>query len=318
MSRRAPTELPPFAIIVVSFASSGLLERYAATIALPAAGHLVVVDCFSSAVERDRVRALAEAHGWEAVLLESNAGFGGGTNAGAARALELGARVLVALNPDASIDRASLEVLVEAAHADPMALVSPTIRTSAGRPWFSGADLYLDDGSVRPASARDRFEGARRLEWATGACFAMSAHLWELLGGFDEEYFLYWEDIDLSHRALARGARLELAEASVVHDPGGTQADGRRGRAKSELYYYCNIRNRLLYAAKHLEADDVRRWSRSAPRVGLEVLLRGGRRQLLTSVRPWRAYVRALRDGRRLARRRLPSARPARPREVVT
>lgn len=304
MTAESAAELPPFAIVVVSFASSALLERNAARIPLPATGRVVVVDCFSTEAERDRVQALAEAHGWEAVLLESNAGFGGGTNAGAARAIELGARVLVALNPDASVDRASLESLVAAAHADPMALVSPTITTSDGRPWFDGADLYLDDGSVRPAAARARFAGSLREAWATGACFAISSRLWEDLGGFDEEYFLYWEDIDLSHRALALGGRLETAAASVVHDAGGTQTEERSARAKSELYYYFNIRNRLLYAAKHLEPGDVARWSRSAPRVGFDVLLRGGRRQLLTSVRPWRAYVRALRDGRRAVQRR--------------
>lgn len=304
MTLEPAAELPPFAIVVVSFASSGLLERNAARIAVPPAGRIVVVDCFSTALERERVRELAAANGWEAVLLDANAGFGGGTNAGAARAVAAGARVLVALNPDASIDRASLESLVRAAHADPMALVSPTITTSDGRPWFDGADLYLDDGSVRPAAARARFEGTRRLAWATGACFAISVRLWEELGGFDEEYFLYWEDIDLSHRALALGARLEAAAASVVHDAGGTQAEERPARAKSELYYYFNIRNRLLYATKHLEADGIRRWSRSAPRVGLDVLRRGGHRQLLTSVRPWRAYLRALRDGRRVVRRR--------------
>ncbi|MGC5077591.1 glycosyltransferase family 2 protein [Agrococcus sp. DT81.2] len=296
-----PGAPPSFAVIVVSFGSSGLLRRNLAAIDLSAEAAVVVVDCFSDAAERERVRALARERGWEAVLLDDNAGFGGGMNAGAARAIERGARVLVAINPDASIDPRSLSALVAAADADPMLLASPRIVSSTGEPWFAGADLYLDDGVTRGAAARERFPGAARREWATGACFAISTELWERLGGFDEEFFLYWEDIDLSQRALGLGARLELVEAAVAtHDAGGTHAAAPGARAKSELYYYWNIRNRLLFAVKHLDADGVRRWQRSAPRVALGVVLRGGRRQLLTTAGPWRAYVRGLRDGRRI------------------
>lgn len=313
MTNPAPQALAEFAVVIVSFGSSKLLRRNAAALELPSSGRIVVVDCYSSAAERERVRAIAGQHGWTAVLLDDNAGFGGGTNAGAERAIELGAQVIVALNPDAQIDRESLEVLVAAVQEDPMLVASPMIVEVDGSPWFSGADLYLEDGSVRGARARQRFEGIERRAWATGACFSISLELWRKLAGFDEEYFLYWEDIDLSHRALNAGGRLAIAEATVVHDAGGTQTAIGAGRAKSETYYYYNIRNRLLYAVKHLPGGDVKRWERSAARVGYGVLLRGGRRQLVTSVQPWRAYLRALRDGRRLVRehRRGVRARPS-------
>lgn len=291
-----------FAVVTVNFASAEILAENAASLALPAHGCMVVVDCFSGEAERERVRRLAERCGWEAVLLDRNAGYGGGTNAGAARALELGAEVIVPLNPDARIDTASLETLVEAASRDRRALASPLIVTSSGSPWFSGADLYLDDGVSHGARFRAQHADRPRREWATGACFSISAALWREVGGFDEEYFLYWEDIDLSHRVLDAGGVLETVDATVVHDEGGTHADGGRGRAKSETYYYYNIRNRLLYARKHLEPDAVRRWTRSAPRVAFGVLLQGGRRQLATSLAPWRAYARGLRDGWRVVR----------------
>lgn len=299
----------PFAVVTVNFASARILAANAGSLALPANGRLIVVDCYSGEAERERVRGLAERHGWEVVLLDRNAGYGGGTNAGAARALELGAEVIVPLNPDARIDAASLGDLVDAAVHDPRVLASPVIVTSSGTPWFSGADLYLDDGVSHGARFRSRHPDRPRREWATGACFAISAALWREVGGFDEEYFLYWEDIDLSHRVLDAGGALVLVDATVVHDEGGTHEDGGRGRAKSETYYYFNIRNRLLYARKHLEPDTVRRWVRSAPRVGFGVLLQGGRRQLATSLAPWRAYFRGLRDGWRLARPGLRRAR---------
>ncbi|WP_347756885.1 glycosyltransferase family 2 protein [Agrococcus sp. ProA11] len=309
MTGEVAAPLPAFAVVIVNFGSSTLLREHAASIELPAGGRIIVVDCFSGSREQARVRELAEEHGWTAVLLEENLGFGGGTNAGVARADELGARVVVALNPDARIDAASLRALVTAVQRDPMLLASPTIVGPGGEPWFAGADLYLADGAVRGARARPRFPGADRREWATGACFAISLELWHATGGFDEEYFLYWEDVDLSHRVLDRGGRWALVDATVVHDAGGTQ-EVVPGRAKSDIYYYYNIRNRLLYAAKHLDEEHVRGWLRTAPRVGLDVLLRGGRRQLVVSIRPWRAYLRALRDGRRLVREHRTARQP--------
>lgn len=294
--------LPRFAVVVVNYGSSALLRLNAASMIVPAGGRVLVVDCFTDVAERDRVARLALEQDWEAVLLDANLGFGGGTNAGARRAIELGAEVIVPVNPDARIDARSLAALVAAVAADRELLASPTIVTSSGAPWFSGADLYLADGVSRGARARDRHTGEARREWATGACFAMSTELWLRLGGFDEDFFLYWEDIDLSHRALDAGARLAVIDATVVHDEGGTHGEERSGDAKSELYYTYSIRNRLLYAAKHLEPEAVRRWQRSAPRVALGVLLEGGRRQLVTSLRPWRAYLGGLSAGHRALR----------------
>ncbi|MFI8633271.1 glycosyltransferase family 2 protein [Microbacterium sp. NPDC077663] len=290
--------MPRAAVVIVNYGASGILEPNAATVTPPADGFVVVVDCFSSADERQRIEAACRRHRWVPVLLGHNAGFGGGTNAGAEIALERGAEVIVALNPDATIDPDSLAQLVQDAAADPRALVSPTIVDGAGRVWFGGSDLYLDDGSIAGARRRAERAGRPRHEWATGACFAMSAELWSAVGGFDEEYFLYWEDVDLSRRVLDAGGSLRTLSVTAVHDEGQTHDDAVRGRAKSETYYYYNIRNRLLYAAKHGDAETVRRWWRATPRVSWLILMQGGRAQL-RSIRPWRALARGIRDGRR-------------------
>lgn len=294
------TTSPAFAVVTVNYGSSALIAQNFARLELPPQGRLIVVDSFSTPGERDAVRALAAKLGAECVLLDVNAGYGGGTNAGASRALELGAEVIVPLNPDAVIGVDDLTTIVDAAYATGD-LVSPRIVTGTGANWFAGADLYLDDGTTAGRAARVRHEGRPRREWATGACFALSADMWRRLDGFDEEYFLYWEDIDLSHRVLDAGGSLVLADAVVVHDEGGTHDGDTTDRAKSPTYYYFNIRNRLMYARKHLDRADVRRWRRSSLRVGYRILLQGGRRQLL-SFAPWKAYARGIRDGFRLSR----------------
>lgn len=294
-------QAPASALIVVNFASSALVSANLGRMRLPAGVRVYLVDCFSGEQERSRIRELASAHDWSAIFLDDNRGFGGGVNAGARAAREEGARVIATLNPDATIAEADLERLVAAAVDDPRALISPRIVTSTGRHWFAGADLYLDDGTTAATSRRSEFGSRPRREWATGACFAMSATLWDEIGGFDEEYFLYWEDVDLSHRVLDAGAHLVSVPATAIHDEGGTH-NAVGSRAKSETYYYFNIRNRLLYAAKHLDAADARAWRRSTMRASMGILLQGGRRQLVVSVMPWRALFRGVRDGRRALR----------------
>jgi hypothetical protein len=95
------------------------------------------------------------------------------------------------------------------------------------------------------------------------------------------------------------------------HDAGGTQG-ARRGRAKSARYYYFNARNRLRFAARHLPRRQLLRWLASTPRVSLEILLQGGRRQLLRSPVPLLAVTAGAAAGVTHAVRTLP-ARPRPP-----
>lgn len=302
------------AIVVVSYASSELLGEHLVTTAraLPEA-RVIVVDNWSSGAERDAVTALTERMGWELVGLSDNTGFGGGMNAGAARAFQLGASALLALNPDASIDRQSVEAL--SAAGDERTLRSPIVRSPSGRVWFSGLDIDLADGEIRHPKRRAEHPEGRPVPWLSGACLWITREVWELTGGFDHEYFLYWEDVDFSRRVAEAGGSLMVVEDAVaLHDEGGTH-QGRRQRpeAKSELYYYWNIRNRMRFATGHLDEAGVRRWQRRALPAAWAIVMRGGRRQLVRPVPPLRALWRGLRDGRRIAEESLSRRAAQRP-----
>ncbi|GEK78816.1 glycosyltransferase family 2 protein [Agrococcus baldri] len=290
------------AIVVVSYGSSALLAQHLAETArqVPEA-RIVVVDNRSSDDELRAVTALTERMGWDLVALERNTGFGGGVNAGVAHALEHGAEAMLVLNPDARIDRAAFQAL--AAAGDERTLRSPIVRSPSGRVWFSGLDIDLVDGEIRHPRRRHEFPAGRPVPWLSGACLWITREVWELSGGFDDAYFLYWEDVDFSRRVVERGGSLLVVEDAVaMHDEGGTHKEsGQRDEAKSELYYYWNIRNRMRFAAGHLDDEGVRRWQRRALQAAWRIILRGGRRQLLRPVPPLRALWRGLRDGRRIA-----------------
>lgn len=301
-------KLDDLAVIVVNFGSSALLEANLVPLAhaLPGA-RVVVVDNRTSDEERTAVLALAARESWETVAPASNTGFGTGMNRGVAHARDVGASLFLLVNPDLAIGAESVLRMREAVRADPFALVSPRILRPDGTPWFAGADLYLDDGRIRSVLRRSRYRGARREPWLSGACLLVSAELLGRVGGFSEEYFLYWEDVDLSHRVLlAGGSLLVCAEATAVHAEGGTQsiAAVSAGSRKSALYYFYTIRNRLLFACRNLSTPDLLGWRRATLRVSWEILLQGGRRQLLL-VWPLVAAVRGMAAGLAIVRREL-------------
>jgi GT2 family glycosyltransferase len=292
------------AILVVSYGSHELVAENLARTALPERALVVVVDNYTTEDERAAMRALAQRERWELVGPDHNLGFGSGMNAAAARAAELGATSFILLNPDAYIADDGVAVLAARVAADPSVVVSPLVERPDGSHFASEMELDLDTGAVRRARAGARF--ARSAPWLSGACLAIARALWDRLDGFDDDYFLYWEDIDLSVRAVAAGARLVVADdVRAVHSAGGTQSVAAGG-GKSPVYYFYNVRNRLVFAAQHLDPATQRRWRRRAIPAAWSILMRGGRRQLLhpsrTIVPAWRGTASGLAYMRRRAR----------------
>lgn len=292
-------------IVVVSFGSADLLRENLARVdraAMRTASAVVVVDSYRDDASRAAVERCTREHGWDLVAPDVNTGFGGGMNLGVARAIELGCTSVVLLNPDLAATADVLDALAEEAERSPRTLISPRIVRPDGRAWFTGGALDLRTGWTRnvEAPATPQTEG-----WLTGASLACSVELWREVGGFDDHYFLYWEDVDLSYRCTAAGGTLLVRQdLTCVHDVGGTQ-----GMGKSPTYYYYNCRNRMVFAAKHLDRPAVRSWLVRTPAYARAVLLRGGRRQLLRPWRPVSAVVRGSTSGA-LQALRAPRRRP--------
>ena len=285
-SDRPPSQVPQLGIVVVSYGSSGLLEENLAVIdrrELPPS-MVVVVDNRTTDAERARVEALARQHSWTLVTPGANLGFGGGMNLGVARAVEAGCSWLLLLNPDVEIDAAAVTALLRAASEQPLTLASPRLDRPDGSTWFAGGQLDHRRGLTR-SRPDHRQEGPDR--WLTGACLLLDSSTWDRVGGFDERYFLYWEDVDLGRRLLDLGGRLLVVHDTIaVHLVGGTQ-----GAGKSATYCRYMCRNRLLYASTHVAPVTRLRWLAHSPRYAALVLLREGRAAALR--RPARAVAAA-------------------------
>lgn len=91
----------------------------------------------------------------------------------------------------------------------------------------------------------------REVDQVMGAFFLMRRDLFEELGGFDERFFVYFEEVDLSFRAKQKGWKtIFLADVHAFHAAGGTSRQVKAHR----LFY--SLRSRLLYGFKHFSRFD--------------------------------------------------------------
>jgi GT2 family glycosyltransferase len=206
-----------------------------------------------------------------------NGGFGAGNNLALRTALagDDPPRWVLLLNPDAALDPGALPSMVDFLEANPgVGIVGP--RTEIGRGnhrgsafRFPGILNSLDQGlSFGPVTRLlRRFQlapaprtGAHRTDWVSGGCMLVRAELFALVGLFDEDFFLYYEEVELSHRAARAGySSWYVPAASIVHDAGastgvtGESALQRRVPRywfESRRRYFTKTRGRLvLWAA---------------------------------------------------------------------
>ena len=84
------------------------------------------------------------------------------------------------------------------------------------------------------------------VDWANGACLMVRRSLLQQLGGLDEEFFMYFEDVDLCRRLHQQGHRVHhLAEAEIVHFIGRSSG---RDRERLQLVWEFS---RIRYIEKH-------------------------------------------------------------------
>lgn len=166
-----------------------------------------------------------------------NIGFGAAANIGARKARS---GTLFFLNPDTQIIAPSIReglLRLEESAIVGLGLLDASFKAQK---WSAGYDTHLFDIALNnlnlPRSGRV-WNSAReaRADWVSGGAFLTSRDTFLSIGGFDEEYFLYFEDMDLCRRIRQdHGPILFLPHLKVIHEGGKSF----KNRTQQKKYYY--------------------------------------------------------------------------------
>lgn len=127
-----------------------------------------------------------------------NLGFGTAHNLLMREAFADGAEFYLALNPDGKL------------HPDALVEMIAVARRNQG--------LALIEAAQFPEELPKSFDALTfDTPWASGCCLLVPARIFDSIGGFDENIFLYFEDVDLSWRALAAGYAVKHAPRALIH-----------------------------------------------------------------------------------------------------
>ena len=242
---------PEVLVVIVNYNGGGLLARAVEAMQRQTfAGYrLVVID---NASADDSIVSLRKRHPETEVLaVGANLGFAAANNL-AVRTF-LGSRWIALLNPDAFPEPEWLQNLVKAANSEPgvAAFASRTLDASDNSLLDGAGDAYHVSGRYwrrgyrRPAY--HRFEQREEIFAACAAAALYSREAWEQLGGMDEDFFCYGEDVDLGFRLQLAGYRCSYVPTAVAHHY-GSAVTGER----SDFSTYHGQRNLVWVYVKNM------------------------------------------------------------------
>jgi len=287
----------PVDVVVVSYNSNSSLRRCVEGLADVECLTVIIVDNAST----DETVASISDLPVRILVLEENIGFGGGCNVGWRAGTS--PHVLF-LNPDAHMEAADVLQLSAFMTGTSAGAVAPRIVNSSGTTdwslrrfpevrsifgqalfahrWLRQAD-WVDEVIRDPVAYEE--EGA--CDWASGACLLVRRESLERLQGFDEEFFMYCEDVDLCKRLWDRGE-------AVLYTPGVQCVHAGGASAPRSSLVETLARSRIRYAQKHFGP-----WRAAAYRAGVglnaltHVLVGRGCRARLGHAHALRAVLRS-------------------------
>jgi GT2 family glycosyltransferase len=189
------------------------------------------------------------------VRSEDNLGFTGGNNLGIRRALELGADDVMLLNNDTEVEAGMVEALEDALAELPDAGALCPLILYAEPPdliWYAGARFDPRrgyHGRLEGYGERDRgqYVQTRETDVASGCAMLVPRGVLEEVGGFADDLFLHYEDVDLSLRIRETGRRVYVTgRARVFHKISA----GTGGEHSPTIAYY-GMRNCLEVCRRH-------------------------------------------------------------------
>jgi len=220
-------------VVTVTYSPGEALHRFLTSLATATTRpiHIVVAD--NGSTDGAPEHAAAQRPEVTLVATGANLGYGGGANRGVA-ALPAGIDWVVVANPDIEWPVGSLDALLDATTRWPSGgAFGPLIREPTGEIYPSArllpslgrgighallGRLWPGNPWTRAYHQADTAPAERSTGWLSGACLLLRRTAFDQIDGFDERYFMYFEDVDLGERVGQAGWRnVYVPTAEVVH-----------------------------------------------------------------------------------------------------
>lgn len=235
-------EKPEISVIIVNYHSSESLQDCLSS--LRGIGSISIEKIVYDNGGDDDGLAQVDLSDTRLISSRTNFGFGGACN----RAVEsANGDFLLFLNPDTLLRKGNIDAIVRKMRSNPsIGIIGPALVLSDGssQPWSFGraiTPLGTIRNNIFPWLKRDRavLAGDTPVDWVSGAALFIRKDLFNKLGGFDERFFMYFEDADLCRRVKARKLKILRSDAMEFEHAGG------RSFEKSE-----NLQKRYYYASQ--------------------------------------------------------------------
>lgn len=224
-------------VVTVTYSPGWHLDRFLASLSLATDRPVQVVMADNGSTDGAPQEAVQRYPDAQLFETGANLGYGGAVNSAVARLDDRDSEFLIVANPDVQWGPGSIDALLEAAARWPQAAtLGPLIREPDGSVYPSARHLpslirggmHAVVGPIWPNNPWSRAYRQERLEpserpvgWLSGACLLVRRAAFDQIGGFDERYFLYMEDVDLGDRLGKAGwLNVYVPSAEVLHQKG--------------------------------------------------------------------------------------------------
>ncbi|TYL52522.1 glycosyltransferase family 2 protein [Agromyces mariniharenae] len=228
------------ALVSVSYGSEAELTAMLASVPAAASDRplVVVADNLPST---GRTREVVTGVGGTYLPMRSNLGYGGAINE-VVKELPPAIEWVMITNPDVVFHEGAIDHLVEAGGIDdrigavgpvvrnddgsvyPSAREVPGIRVGSGHALFS--NIWSSNPWTRRYHAATASDAERDAGWLSGSCVLVRRRAFDEIGGFDEGFFMYFEDVDLGYRLTRAGWRNRFTPTAEVTHSGGHSTAG--------------------------------------------------------------------------------------------
>lgn len=228
-------------VVTVTYSPGPHLDRFLASLSLATERAVCVLMADNGSTDGAPQAAVERYPNVQLFCTGSNLGYGSAVNRAVAR-LDVADEWLIVANPDVQWGPGSIDALLDAASRWPRAAtLGPLIRDPDGAVYPSARQLpslirggmHAVLGPLWPANPWSRAYRQERLEpserpvgWLSGSCLLVRRAAFDQIGGFDERYYMYFEDVDLGDRLGKAGwLNVYVPSAEVLHHKG--HATGR-------------------------------------------------------------------------------------------